>query len=107
MTPPNVSALSWRIVALAGLVLAAYVVLTIFGADTSSLVSVVVALATGGSITVHAAQRLDTQDKKLDTITHQTNGVLTKRIKDAVAQALAERDNPEPTSAKGKGKGKG
>ncbi|MFJ2650862.1 hypothetical protein ACIO1C_29605 [Streptomyces sp. NPDC087420] len=35
---------------------------------------------------------LDEQDRKLDQITHQTNGILTERIKTAVGEALAERD---------------
>lgn len=42
---------------------------------------------------------LESQDEKLDTITHQTNGVLTQRINDAVAEgvkaALSSREDPD------------
>lgn len=44
-------------------------------------------------------QRLDQQDQKLTKIDEQTNGVLTKRIQDAVKAANAELLQSQPNPA--------
>ena len=86
----EVNAVTWRVVALVGIVLAAFVTLSLFGVDTSELVTLVLTFAGLGGVTLHQAARADKQDDKLDTITHQTNGVLTKRIENGTRKVLRE-----------------
>ena len=74
---------------------AGYVPLAILGTPTAEFVTLI-----GPVLAVVILQGrlgkqdevLDKHDQKLDQITHQTNGVLTQRIKDAVGEALAERE---------------
>lgn len=82
--------LSWRIVVLAGLVLAAYVALSLAGLDTSELIGVILTLAGFGGVGVHQAARADKQDKALAQITQQTNGVLTQRIETGARKAIRD-----------------
>lgn len=90
MTSAVAGALTWRLVVLAGLVLAAYVVLSVAGVDTSALVTIVTVLAGAGGVSVHNSTRLDKQDAALVKITTQTNGVLDKRIHDGASAAIRE-----------------
>lgn len=87
-------AMSWRLVVVLGLILAAYVVLSLSGVDTSGLINLVLTLAGVGTVGVHQAVRLDAQDTTLRKIDRQTNGILTARIKAAVAEALATQAEP-------------
>lgn len=81
----------------AGLVVAGFVVLTLKGADTNGFVALVAPILGAVFVINHLDTRSDKQDEKLDKITHQTNGVLTERINDAVAEgvkaALAQRED--------------
>lgn len=80
---------------------AAIVVLSITGNETAAVESLAKPLLTGlvltgvvGVVTKHQGDRLDEQDKTLRQISHQTNGVLDKRIyshaKTAAKDALRE-----------------
>lgn len=81
---------------------AGYVPLAILGTPTAEFVTLI-----GPVLAVVILQGrlgkqdevLDEHDKKLDKITHQTNGVLTERINTAVAEgvkaALAEREGSD------------
>lgn len=78
---------------------AGYVPLAILGTPTAefvTLVGPVLAVVILQGRLGKQDQVLEEQDKKLDQITHQTNGVLTERINTAVADgvkaALAERE---------------
>lgn len=76
---------------------AAIVALTITGHETTAVESLAKPLLTGlvltgvvGVMNKSQADRMDEQDTKLDTITHQTNGVLDKRIRNGTKAALRE-----------------
>lgn len=88
----------------ASLVIAGFVVLTLKGTDTSGYVALVAPILAAVFVIQHLDLRSDKQDEKLAQqdealaqITHQTNGVLTQRINDAVADgvkaALTERED--------------
>lgn len=76
----------------AALVIAGFVVLTLKGSDTSAYIGVVTPMLAAVFVVNHVNTRSDQQDQALKQITHQTNGVLTQRIQDAVKTALAERE---------------
>lgn len=78
----------------ASLVIAGFVVLTLKGSDTSAYIGVVTPILAAVFVVNHVNARSDQQDQALQQITHQTNGVLTERIQDAVKKALAEREDP-------------
>lgn len=78
---------------------AGYVPLAILGTPTAEFVTLigpVLAVVILGGRLGKQDEVLQEQDKKLDTITHQTNGVLTQRINDAVTEgvkaALTDRE---------------
>ncbi len=80
---------------LAGLVglvviIAAYVTLVALGhgAEANGLAPLVVTLLGLFGLGAHNAQRLGQQDEQLQQINHQTNGVLTARIKVATDEAV-------------------
>lgn len=75
----------------AALVVGGFVVLTLRGSDTSGFVALVAPILGAVFVIQHLDHRSDKQDEKLDTITHQTNGVLSERIKTAVQEALEGR----------------
>lgn len=82
--------------------LAGYVVLALRDLATAEYVALVGPVLAAVILKSHLGQQdehLEKQDKKLDTITHQTNGVLTQRINDAVADgvkaALAQREGTD------------
>ena len=75
------------VVALYGISVAGYVVLNIWGQATAEYVALVGPVIAAAYI----SPRLGAQDQVLDTIAENTNGVLTKRIKDAVREALEGR----------------
>lgn len=72
----------------AALVIGGFVVLTLRGSDTSSYVALVMPILGAVFVINHLDTRSDHQDKALEKITHQTNGVLTERIEKAVNNAL-------------------
>lgn len=76
----------------AALVIAGFVALTLKGSDTSAYIGVVTPILAAVFVVNHVNTRSDQQDQALKQITHQTNGVLTQRIQDAVKAALAERE---------------
>lgn len=68
-----------------------YVPLAMAGAATAEYVTLI-----GPVLAVIIIQgRLGKQDEVLGEIHENTNGVLTKRIKDAVGEALEERQPPQ------------
>lgn len=78
-------------------ILAAYVVLVALGHgdDANGLAPLVITLLGFVGLGAHTTQRLGKQDEtleqqteQLDQITHQTNGVLTARIKAATDEAV-------------------
>jgi hypothetical protein len=78
---------------------AGYVPLAILGTPTAeyvTLIGPVLAVVILQGRLGKQDEALDEHSQKLDTITHQTNGVLTERINAAVAEgvkaALAERE---------------
>lgn len=75
----------------AALVIGGFVVLTLKGADTGSFVALVAPILGAVFVINHLDHRSDKQDEALAQITHQTNGVLTERIQEAVKKALDER----------------
>ena len=77
-----------RLAILAGLVIVAFVVLSVAHVDTSQLVTLVGVLIGGGGVVAHQSVRLDRQDKALDKITNQTNGVLDSRIEAGARKAI-------------------
>lgn len=79
----------------AALVIGGFVVLTLKGADTTSFIGLVTPILGAVFIINHLDHRSDKQDQALETITHQTNGVLTERIEQAVQKALAARSSDE------------
>jgi hypothetical protein len=75
------------------------VLLGLFDRPTGSYIALVTPLLAAMYLDGRTEKQNETlaqQDTKLDQITHQTNGVLTQRINDAVAEgvkaALAERE---------------
>lgn len=78
---------------IAGLVIGGFVVLTLKGADTTAYVGLVAPILAAVFVINHLDHRSDRQDQALEQITHQTNGVLTERIKTAVSEALADQQN--------------
>jgi hypothetical protein len=80
----------------AALVIAGFVVLTLKGQDVGAYIGVVTPILTAVFVVGRLDQRSDAQDQALQQITHQTNGVLTERIKGAVKDALEEKDQTGP-----------
>lgn len=80
----------------AALVIGGFVVLTLRGSDTAGFVSLVAPILAAVFVIQHLDHRSDRQDEALAQITHQTNGVLTERIQDAVKKALEERGQSGP-----------
>lgn len=78
----------------AAIVIGGFVVLTLKGQDVGAYIGVVTPILTAVFVINHLDYRSDAQDQALQQITHQTNGVLTERIQDAVKAALAEREGP-------------
>jgi membrane protein implicated in regulation of membrane protease activity len=76
----------------AALVIAGFVVLTLKGADTTGFVALVAPILGAVFVIQHLDHRSDRQDEALKQITHQTNGILTEKIKDGVRAVLAERE---------------
>jgi hypothetical protein len=70
------------------MIIAGFVVLTLKGAETTAYVGLVSPILAAVFVINHLDHRSDRQDQALETITHQTNGVLTERIEQAVAKAL-------------------
>ncbi|MEW2498381.1 hypothetical protein AB0942_33340 [Streptomyces nodosus] len=81
---------------IAALIIGGFVVLTLKHNDTAAYVAMVTPVLAAVFVIDHVNRRSDQQDEALQQITHQTNGVLTERIRDAVAAALAEGDQPGP-----------
>ncbi|MFJ2176393.1 hypothetical protein ACIOHE_26320 [Streptomyces sp. NPDC087851] len=72
-------------------------VLTVLGKPTGTYIALVTPILAAMYLdgrTEAQNQRLEEQTQQLTQITHQTNGVLTQRIKDAVQEALDERQTP-------------
>lgn len=76
-------------VAVFGMSVAGYVALAIVGEATVEYVTLVGPVL-GAMIVM---RHLRGQDEKLDQINENTNGVLTRRIRDGVRAALDERDS--------------
>ncbi|WP_327719868.1 hypothetical protein OG381_34335 [Streptomyces sp. NBC_00490] len=79
----------------AGLVVGGFVVLTLKGAETTGYVALVAPILAAVFVIQHLDHRTDKQDEQLAQqdealaqITHQTNGVLTQRINDAVTEGI-------------------
>jgi hypothetical protein len=75
------------------------ILLTLFDKPTGSYIALITPILAAMYLdgrTEKQNEALAGQDEKLDQITHQTNGILTERINDAVAEgvkaALAERE---------------
>lgn len=84
-----------RSTVLAGLVcfvtiVVAYVVLTLNGQDANGLLAAVVPLLGLLGLGVHVEARTKQQNKQLEQITRQTNGVLDKRILDGATTAVED-----------------
>lgn len=75
------------------LVIGGFVVLTLKDKDVSSFIGLVTPVLAALFVVGH----LNEQDKTLGQIQEQTNGVLTRKIKDAVAAALAEMQGKDDT----------
>lgn len=70
---------------------AGYVALALKGAITAEYVTLI-----GPVLAVVILQsRMGKQEEKLDQIQENTNGILKKKIKEAVAEALEERQSAE------------
>lgn len=80
---------------IASLVIAGFVVLMMKGLDVGAYIGVVTPILTAVFVINHVDTRSDRQDQALAQITHQTNGVLTERIQDAVKAVLAEREGSD------------
>lgn len=78
------------------LILGGFVMLTLKDKDVTVFVSVVTPILAAVFVVGEVSRRSDKQDEALAQITHQTNGVLTERINNAVADgvkaALTERE---------------
>jgi len=70
---------------------AAFVVLSVKGLDTTGLLAFVTPVIGALLIVGRLDSRSDAQDQALTQITKQTNGVLTGRIEEAVVAALDKR----------------
>lgn len=73
---------------------AGYVALALKGAITAeyvTLIGPVLAVVILQGRMGKQEEKLDQQDRVLDQIQENTNGILKKKIKEAVAEALAER----------------
>ena len=75
------------------------ILLTLFERPTGSYIALVTPILAAMYLDAKTEKQNETlaqQDTKLDQITHQTNGVLTERINDAVAEgvkkALTDRE---------------
>jgi hypothetical protein len=75
------------------------ILLTLFDKPTGSYIALITPILAAMYLdgrTEKQNEALAGQDEKLDQITHQTNGILTERINDAVAEgvkaAFAERE---------------
>jgi hypothetical protein len=79
----------------AALVIGGFVVLTLKGSDTTPYVALVMPILGAVFVINHLDTRSDHQDKALEKITHQTNGVLTERIEQAVNNVLDARSSGE------------
>lgn len=82
-------------------ILGGVVLLTLFGKPTGSYIALITPILAAVYLDVRTEKQnevLGQQDEKLDQISHQTNGILTQRINDAVAEgvkaALADREDP-------------
>jgi hypothetical protein len=74
-------------------ILGGVILLTLFERPTGSYIALITPLLAAvylDSRTEKQNETLEQQDRKLDQITHQTNGVLTERIEAAVARALEQ-----------------
>ncbi|AXG81138.1 hypothetical protein [Streptomyces paludis] len=70
-------------------------VLTAFGKPTGTYIALVTPILAAMYLdgrTEAQNQRLEEQDRQLAQITHQTNGILTERITQAVQEALDQRE---------------
>lgn len=79
-------------------ILGGIILLTLFGKPVGSYIALVTPLLAAMYLdgrTEKQNETLEQQDVKLDRISHQTNGILTERIKTAVAEAL-EQAGQEP-----------
>lgn len=69
--------------------------LQLFDKPTGSFIALVTPILAA----MYLDHRTEKQNEKLDVITHQTNGVLTERINDAVSEgvkaALAQREGTD------------
>lgn len=83
---------------------AAYVVLTIRGVETAGLLALATPVIGALLVVSRVDARSDAQDQALTTITHQTNGVLSKRIADVVESRLSARFGPAPDDDGGGGR---
>jgi hypothetical protein len=72
---------------IAALIVGGFIVLTVRGSDTSGYVGLVTPILAA----VFVINHLDKQDQVLGEIHENTNGVLTKKIEDAVRRVLDER----------------
>lgn len=72
------------------LMIGAFVVLTLKNVDMSLFVSLFSPILSA----VFVVNHLSGQDQVLNKISEQTNGVLSKKIEEAVAAALAKRQDP-------------
>lgn len=77
--------------AILGLFVAGLVILTLKDKDVSVFVSLFSPILSALFVVGH----LSNQDQTLNQIQQNTNGVLTQRIKDAVAEALADQQVPQ------------
>ncbi|WP_129286721.1 hypothetical protein [Streptomyces sp. GZWMJZ-114] len=68
-----------------------FVVLSVTGKETGDFLSFVTPVLAAVFLSARLESRSDRQDETLAKISHQTNGVLTKRIEDAVSGALDKR----------------
>lgn len=85
----------WALVATLAVVIGAYVFLAAAGLDVSAFMTFVVTVGGLAGLGARGEARSRRDRRVLDKIDHQTNGVLTARIKTAVTAAMAERDAQE------------
>lgn len=76
-------------------ILGGVILLTLFDKPTGSYIALITPILAA----MYLDGRTEKQNEKLDQITHQTNGVLTQRINDAVAEgvknALTDREGTD------------
>lgn len=82
----------WALVLAFAVLLGTYVVLSLNGQDVGGFLTFVVTVAGLLGIGARGEARGRRDRAVIDKIDHQTNGVLTGRIKAAVNEALDERD---------------